>query len=291
MPGAKAPAALTSRPVEPLTLPALPPVFEPTRATLHAYALVVGAVPRAHAQPLPHWWHLGMLLYPEGLVTAPIPLPGGATLRLSLDLVRHEIVAAVGDEVVERLDMRRGRSATELAAELFSVTAGLGLADDYDRLKFENDDPRPYDPEAAGAYLAAFTAAEAVLARHRSWLNGRDSWNGRAAGSGLSAIHVWPHHFDMSFEWYGDRVVVIDGESSPSQLNLGFDPAREPYFYSNPWPLEPSLVGSLLPHGAMWHTEGWQGTMLPYETVRRGNPVVMVTDFARAVFELAEPTL
>jgi len=226
-----------------------------------------------------------MVLYPEGLATSPIPLPGGAGLRLRLDLVRHEIVAAVGDEVVERLDMRRGLSATELAAELFAVTARLGLADEYDRLKFENDDPRPYDPHAAGAYLAAFTAAEAVLARHRSWLNGRNS------GSALGAVHVWPHHFDMSFEWYGDREVILDGESYPSQLNLGFDPTWEPYFYSNPWPLEPSLVGSPLPHGARWHTDGWQGTMLDYEAVRRGNPVVMVTDYARAVFELAEPTL
>jgi hypothetical protein len=271
--------------VDTVALPLLLPAFEPTRATLHAYALVVGAVPRAHAEPLPHWWHLGMLLYPGGLVTAAVPLPGGTALRLRLDLVGHEVVAAVGDEVVERFDMRRGVSATELADELFAVTASLGLADEYDRPKFANDDPRPYDEEAAGAYLAAFSAAEAVLARHRSWLNGRD------AGTGLAAIHVWPHHFDMSFEWYGDRAVVIDGESYPSQLNLGFDPAREPYFYSNPWPLEPSLVGSPLPHGAVWHTDGWQGTMLSYEMVRRGNPVVMVTDFARAVFELAEPTL
>ncbi len=95
----------------------------------------------------------------------------------------------------------------------------------------------------------------------------------------------------MSFEWYGTREVAVDGVTHPSQLNLGFDPAEGGYFYSNPWPLEPSLVGSPLPHGAVWHTEGWKGTMLPYETVRSGNPVVMVTDFARAVFELTEPTL
>ncbi|MBI5157245.1 MAG: hypothetical protein HZA58_04440 [Acidimicrobiia bacterium] len=271
--------------MEPLALPAILPEFEPTRATLHAYALVVGAVPRAHAERLPHWWHAGMLLSPEGLATAPVPLPDGATLRLHLDLVRHEIVVAVGDDVVEHLDMRRGVPATALAAELFAVTARLGLADDYDRLRFENDDPRPYDPVAARTYHAAFSAAETVLARHRAWLEGR------AAGNGLGAIHVWPHHFDMSFEWYGDREVVLEGESYPSQLNLGFDPTWEPYFYSNPWPLDPSLVGSPLPHGAMWHTDGWQGTLLPYENVRRGNAVVMVTDFARAVFELAEPTL
>ena len=86
-------------------------------------------------------------------------------------------------------------------------------------------------------------------------------------------------------------VVVEDGQSFPTQLNLGFDPADGAYFYSNPWPLDPALIGAPLPHGAVWHTEGWQGTMLPYEAVRKGNPRVMITDFARAVFDLAEPTL
>jgi hypothetical protein len=266
-------------------LPELHANYEPTRATLHAYALVAGAVPRAHAEPLPHWWHLGMSLHPEGLVTAPVPLPGGALLRLRLDLVSHEIVLTAGDDVVERLDMRRGLSATAMAVEVFAVAARLGLGDDYDRPRFESDAPRPYDAEAATAYLAAFTAAETVLARHRSWLQGRGS------GGTVGAIHVWPHHFDMSFEWYGLREIVLDGVTYPSQLNLGFDPTWEPYFYSTPWPLEPTLVGSLLPHGAVWHTPGWEGAMLSYETTRRGNPVVMVADFARAVFELAEPTL
>lgn len=266
-------------------LPRLLPGFEPTRVTLHAYALVAGAVPRAHAEPLPHWWHLGLVSYPDGLVTAPVPLPGGAMLRIRLDLRHHEIVLVVDDGAVGRVDMCRGLPATALAAELFAVTAGLGLADEYDRTRFDNDDPCPYDPEAAHALLTAFTAAETLLARHRAWLLSQNP------GTGVGPIHVWPHHFDMSFEWFGRREAEYDGDILPSQLNLGFDPTWEPYFYSTPWPLDPVVAKSLLPHGAVWHSPGWEGAMLPYETARQGHAVAVLTDFARAVFEAAEPTL
>ena len=263
-----------------IVLPELLPEYEPTRATLHAYAEVMSAIPRAHADPQPHWWHVAFTLVPDGFAAAPIPLADGSSLELVMDLRRHEIVAAAGGEVVLRLDLTAGTTATMLAEPLLGVADRFGLSRTYDHAKFETDEPRPYDPTAATTYLDAFIGVEAIMARYRTGLRGR-----------VGPIHVWPHHFDMSFEWFGTREVVTDSVTYPSQLNLGFDPADGGYFYSNPWPLAPELVGRPLPHGAVWHTEGWEGTSLSYEMVRTGNPRVMVIDFARAVFDLAEPTL
>ena len=82
----------------------------------------------------------------------------------------------------------------------------------------------------------------------------------------------------------------------PAQLNLGFypgGPGIAPYFYSNPWPFDAErLLGSPLPGGARWHTEGWQGTILPYEELV-GDPDAgtRLLAYARRVYELCAPLL
>jgi hypothetical protein len=83
---------------------------------------------------------------------------------------------------------------------------------------------------------------------------------------------------------------------SPAQLNLGFYPGDDDassYFYSNPWPFESAaLLGRDLPPGAQWHTEGWEGSMLPYTTLRDDpSPEERLLDYAKAVFDIASPGL
>ena len=92
------------------------------------------------------------------------------------------------------------------------------------------------------------------------------------------------------YEEHGER------QELPSQLNLGFfpgSPGVAAYFYSNPWPFEADvLLGQPLPEGAGWHTEGWQGTLLPYEAlVSDPNARKRLLNYARRVFELTAPTL
>ncbi len=78
----------------------------------------------------------------------------------------------------------------------------------------------------------------------------------------------------------------------PAQLNLGFYPGEDDdtsYFYSNPWPFEADkLLGRALPDGAVWHTEGWQGAMLPYTATKDEEQLLA---FAAAVFDIASPLL
>ena len=101
-------------------------------------------------------------------------------------------------------------------------------------------------------------------------------------------------------EWFGTRVARSEegGQTKelPAQLNLGFFPGEDDdasYFYSNPWPFDGDiLLGRALPEGASWHTEGWQGAMLPYATLRddpRGEERVLA--FAAAVYDMAAPLL
>jgi hypothetical protein len=262
-------------------LPHLTDGHEPTRATLHAYARAVEAVPRAHGIAHPKWWHVSLKVRPEGLVTDPVPLPGGGSLGIRMDLRRHEVVVDTSTGDRHAVDMQSATTATEVADRLIAVSADHGLVGGYDRSRFENEDARAYDPGAAAAYGDAFTAVHAVLERHRAGL-----------GERVSPIQVWPHGFDLSFEWFGTMTVEHDGGEAPAQLNLGFYPAGEPYFYSSPWPFDEALTRVALPHRAVWNTEGWQGALLPYDAVRvSDDPGRALSEFAAAVYEAAAPTL
>ncbi len=61
---------------------------------------------------------------------------------------------------------------------------------------------------------------------------------------------------------------------------------------SNPWPFDEGLPSKDLPHGAVWNTEGWQGSKLDYAgLVSDPDAATKLREYATAVFEIASPTL
>ena len=263
-----------------MTLPPLPDPLAPTVDALHGFARVLGAVVREHAPARPHWWHLGLVVRPEGLVTVPVPLPGGGAMAVRLDPTGAQVEArsSTGHGLVVDLD---GVSPQALAAELMRFDAGCGLGPDLDGSRIPAGAVYP-DWKVAAAYMGILVEVAETLQRRRSAL-------GVAAGP----LVVWPHGFDLAFEWFGTRHVPgEDGEPAPAQLNLGFSPYEGGYFYSNPWPFDASLTGESLPAGASWHLGDWQGTILPYpEVAGRDDAVERVLAYAEAVHRIARPTL
>ncbi|MDH3605522.1 MAG: DUF5996 family protein [Acidimicrobiia bacterium] len=266
-------------------LPPLPDDFEPTRATLHAYAHAVGAIPRTHADPHDKWWHVSLKVTERGLETDSMSLPGGETFNVRLDLTSHEVVLAAGSDETP-ISMTDGLTGTEMGERLIDLVGGLGLAGEYNREKFESSDAREYTPEVVSTYFTAARNVRDVFERHLASLPGE-----------VSQVQLWPHNFDLACEWFGTRVETYEegGEVTehPSQLNLGFYPEGRAYFYSNPWPFETDKLTEMpLPHGAEWHTEGWEGSILYYDQLA-GDPdaATKLADFARAVFDAASPTL
>lgn len=267
-------------------LPPLPTDFEPTRATLHAYAHAVGAIPRAHAIAHPKWWHISLNVEPVGLVTESMAVPGGGTFRLRMDLNAGDVVLERSTGIAQRFSMQEGKTGTEMGETLIAAVAELGLEGEYARAKFESDEARSYSPQAARQFFAALVEVHHALAQHRAGLDGE-----------VGPLQVWPHGFDLAFEWFGTRVETYEehGEAQeyPSQINFGFYPGGDPYLYATPWPFETdALLGHELPSGAGWHSEGWQGTMLRYADVA-GKPdgAERILAYTRAVYDLAAPTL
>jgi hypothetical protein len=264
---------------------ALSPDREPTRAALHSYANAATSLSRVHAIPHPSWWHVSLKLRPGSLIGDPIPLPGGGLLEVRLDMHKHAVVMETDVGPVTELSMQDGATGTQMGDAIIAAAAELGLEGDYDRARFDSDDATGYDAEHATRIMRALVGAHSVFERHRVSLDGP-----------VSPIQVWPHGFDLSFEWFGTRMEPHDdgGKTTelPSQINLGFYPGGRAYFYSNPWPFEESLLETDLPHGAEWHTEGWEGSILYHDQIAgKSNAAAMLAEFARAVHEAAAPTL
>lgn len=260
--------------------------FEPTRQTLHLYSQAVGVIPRVHGIAHPKWWHISLKPRPDGLTTDNIPLPNGGVLALRLDLHQHQLIVASSSGETKTVRLAEGLTGTEMGEWVITAVSYFGLQNNYPREKFANDEPRQYDPEQAERFFGVLTNVARTFEKHRASLDGP-----------VSPVQVWPHGFDIAFEWFGNRVERSQehGETHefPSQLNLGFYPGGDPYFYSNPWPFEADkLLDKPLPAGARWHTDGWQGTMLPYsELVDRPDAEDRLLEYAKAVYELAAPTL
>ncbi len=265
--------------------------WEPTRDTLSLYAQVVGALPRALAEPHPKWWHVSLKVGPEGLKTDNMPFPGkeGVALRGLMDLRAHRIEIGTSEGQAVGFDMQEGLSAAALGERVIAALADWGISAEFDRSKFEDADPRQYDPSAAAGYHAAILGVDSVLKTHKANLSGE-----------TGPVQLWPHHFDLAFEWYGTRMIPYEEhgkvEQYPSQINFGFSPGDgshpAPYFYSNPWPFEASLTEAPLPSGARWFTESWEGSLLPYAALV-GNPDAeqQLLDYFQTVYDLASPLL
>lgn len=268
-----------------LPLLPLPADWEPTRATLHAYANAVGVIPRAHATPHDLWWHISLKVQPEGLVTDEMSLPNGVSFRIRMDLRNHLVAVTTDDGVQSSLGMADGMTARAFGKRLIEMVSELGLDADYATDKFADDAERSYDPAAAQAYSEALSNINHNLGMYRASLSGE-----------VGPLQVWPHGFDLAFEWFGTRVETYEEHGktveTPAQLNLGFYPAGRAYLYSNPWPFNEALTQVELPAPAQWHTEGWQGSILYYDDLlSEKDPEATLMEYAQAVFAAASRTL
>ena len=263
--------------------------FGPTRQTLQLYSRALSGIARVHGVAHPNWWHISLRVTPSGLLSDNIPLPDGGILAGRIDLLRRQLVLWTSGGQEWALPLDGGLSGTQMGERLIAAVGEAGLHGDYDRRRFASDEPGAFDPDAAGRCFAALVKADRVFKKQRAQLTGN-----------TSLVQFWPHGFDLSMEWFGTRVERLkeNGQTKelPAQLNLGFYPGEDDassYFYSSPWPFDADkLLERPLPDGATWHTQGWQGAMLPYAALRDdANAEERLLAFAKAVYDVAAPLL
>ena len=67
-------------------------------------------------------------------------------------------------------------------------------------------------------------------------------------------VHLWPHHFDFSVEWFTGK----KDEQIGTGISPGDEQYSEPYLYMSPYPFNPKVTENNLPIGK-WHTSSWNG--------------------------------
>ncbi len=246
----------------------------PTVTALHAYSRILGGIRAAGTEPHPRWWHGSLQIVDSGLTTGtfyvegePASLtlePGSATIagRGPRGPVQAELsgpAATVGREVLRQLGGR-----LDVDPERWNLIEVTG-----------------YETVDATTYHNALRVVDAALRSVRSTVSGD-----------VSPVQLWPHHFDVSLEWFSDAVEVYEEEGGPKEYNkqigFGFSPGDEgdpdPYFYANPWPFDESFRAIELPEPARWHSEGWEGGFLPYAAVVEGG-TSLLNEFMHAVYQ------
>jgi hypothetical protein len=235
--------------------------WKPTLDTLHHYARALGAIRRALTPRQRHWAHVSLRVSATGLTTTPVPYRGRA-FELALDLTTHRVVVTTnrGETWAERL---HGQPLSAFWDHLNRALGAFGIEPRATRPDYA-DAPPVYDLAAVERYAHALFQVDLLLKQFQGELHGA-----------TSAVQFWTHNFDLAMLWFSGRLVPgedpADEESADEQMNLGFSAGDaglpEPYFYATAYPIPDRWVGSPLPPGAIWHTQGWTGAVLLYKTL------------------------
>ena len=98
----------------------------------------------------------------------------------------------------------------------------------------------------------------------------------------FTLIHLWPHHFDFSLEWFTGN--------ADEQIGTGISPGdehySEPYLYMNPYPFNEQITANELPIGT-WHKSGWQGVKIEWKDLLKYPPANAVNKL-HEVFEVVK---
>ncbi len=252
----------------------------PTVTALHAYSRILGGIRAAGTEPHPRWWHGSLQIVDSGLTTGEFHV-GDAPASLTLRPEPATISGAGPDGPVE---VSLSGPAATVGRE---VLRKLGGRLDVDPERWNLIEVDTYEPAGASTYHEALLAVDAAFTSIRSSVPGE-----------VAPVQLWPHHFDVSFEWFSDAVETYDEDDGPKEYNkqigFGFSPGDEldpdPYFYANPWPFDESFRSLELPGPARWHEGGWSGGFLPYPAVVEGG-MDLLSEFMHAVFDKTHEAL
>jgi len=249
-----------------------------TRDTLHGYARLLGKIRAALTPRQKHWWHITLRTTALGLTTTPI-LISNFTFEMLLDLVKHRLVINTS-KGESRLQDLTGQPLATLVDDTLTVLAGMGISPQLDRTIFGDSQPRAYDKAAVARYWQATSQIDAVMKRFKGTLREQ-----------TSPVQLFPHHFDLSFNWFSGRLVPGvdpgDEENADEQMNFGFSTGDEgipnPYFYITAYPLPDSLPDTPLPPDASWRHEGFVGAVMMYQALTEDEtPKEKLFDFLRS---------
>ena len=250
--------------------------WQETRDTLAGYARFVRRIRQCNTPHQKHFWHVSLRPTTTGLTTTPIRAVDGTIYELEFDLTRHVLLVKTSKGDVREVALT-GQSRKAFKEQTLAALAELGISPEYDLDEFNDDTPGVYDKTAVTRFWDSLIEIDTILKEFRYSFNEESS-----------PVQLWPHHFDLAVVWFSGRKVPgqdpHDPEHAHEQMNFGFSTGDggipEPYFYATAYPVPEGWMGSELPDGATWHSQGWSGAVLSYQRlVESENGRQLLLDF------------
>ena len=217
---------------------------------LHQVCMTIGEIKQQLVEELPHFGHHGLFLQNDEITTG--LLNNKTEIKINLlteqllyfDNEKGSLIDLKNDNILEKLKIITSNQNLKISAKYLNNTTDQELAKYHDFAK----------------------KASQILELLR--MNLRNNF---------TLIHLWPHHFDFSLEWFTGN--------KDEQIRTGISPGDEqnshPYLYMNPWPFEEKITKESLPIG-IWNTDGWNGIKVEWSELVQFAP----KDVAEKITEL-----
>ena len=275
--------------------PALPlDRWRDTYATLHMWTQIVGKVCLALTPRVNHFWNIAFQVTPRGLETATMT-SGERTLRITFDLIAHQLLLEISDGTVRRIPLQPRSVAAfyrilmdtmrevEIPVRIWPVPVEVP-----DPIRFTEDETHhSYDPEYANAFLRALLAIKPIFQSFRCDFVGK-----------CSPVHFFWGSFDLAVSRFSGRRApdrpdadAMTKESySHEVISHGFWPGSgavtEAAFYAYTVPPPPGFEGAPVEPAAATFNKDFGEFILPYEAVRRSaDPERTLTSFLNSTYE------
>ncbi len=209
------------------------PDLEISFENIHPICMVMGELKQQLIKELPHFGHHGLFYQNDEITTGQL----NNETEIKINLLTGQLLY-FHNEKGHFIDLKND----DILKKFEEITSKQNL-------KFSEKPLKNVNQKELQSYHDFAVNAKQILELFR--MNLRDNF---------TLIHLWPHHFDFSLEWF-------TGEKD-EQIGIGISPADEnypfPYLYMNPWPFNEKIVEESLPIGK-WHTYQWKGIKVEWD--------------------------
>ena len=216
------------------------PDLEVRFETLQPVCMVLGEIKQQLIEELPHFGHHGLFFQNDEITTGQLD----NKTEIKINLLTGQLLY-FHNEKGSFIDLKND----DILEKLKSITSEQNLKISAEPLKNTNE-------KELHEYHDFAVKAKQLMELFRMTLR-----------NNFTLVHLWPHHFDFSLEWFtGGKDEQIGIGISPGDVDYSF-----PYLYMNPWPFNEKVTGYSLPIGK-WHDSGWKGIKVEWNELIRFKP-------------------
>jgi len=257
-----------------------------TREQFHLIAKLIGKVRETLVKPIAKNDNLWLSVVDKGFCTPPITEFSELEIGCNIETSKIEIANSKDFKAIDI----KGKPIAEIGNDLVSILKEHIITIDIDLSKISSLQVFNVMENDSNNFLTQFSNYHWLLKEFHS----------RIRDGVKTQICLWPHHFDNGFIWYcgkkineQDEQTCLTADAIGRQVGIGVSNGDEtyslPYIYMTFWPELRRTNKLEIVDGAILHSEGWTGIILPYHSVEEKKNIneqkKLVEDFFNISFE------